>query len=147
MEFEIETSKSKAEITQILQRNTSRHASIFWRKNDEFFSGEILQDSFKIQRNISYKNQFRPVIIGQIYNTEKGSKLKIKMRFSRLVALFLFFWFIALIFAFISMIVKIREFPLCFIPISFLLIAFFIVRIAWKIEERKAISKLHELLK
>ena len=66
MEYIIKTSKSKSEIIQILENNTSEKRSVFYRNYDEFFNGNISEDSFKIQRNISYRNSFLPVIIGTI---------------------------------------------------------------------------------
>ena len=92
MEFIIKTKKSKNEIAQILQKNTSEKIRIFC-EYDEFFNGEILEESFKIQRNITYKNSFLPVIIGKIKETENGSEIYIKMRLNHLVKGFMTFWF------------------------------------------------------
>ncbi len=147
MKFIIESKKSKKEIVQILLENTSEHKSLIFRQYDEFFSGKILDDSFKIWRNISYQNSFLPVILGNLETTEDGCKIYIKTRMCIFVLVFLSIWFTGVIGA--CLIIPFCKFPMpyVFIPYIMLIFGILIVTIPNKIETKKAKEKLEELLK
>ena len=147
MEYSIKSSKSKSEIIQILKNNTSEKRSVFYRNYDEFFNGKISEDSFKIQRNISYRNSFLPVIIGIIKETENGSQISIKMRLNLFVTGFMTFWFsFVIVFCLMMPFIKF-DFPIFLVPYLMLAFGILLVIIPNKIETRKAKEKLEELLK
>ena len=147
MEYIIKTSKSKSEIIQILENNTSEKRSVFYRNYDEFFNGNISEDSFKIQRNISYRNSFLPVIIGTIKETDNGSEISMKMRLSLFVTGFMIFWFsFVIIFCLMMPFIKF-DFPICLVPYLMLVFGILLVIIPNKIETKIAKEKLEELLK
>ena len=129
MEFIINTKKSKNEIAQILQKNTSEKIRIFC-EYDEFFNGEILEESFKIQRNINYRNSFLPVIIGKIKETENGSEISIKMRLNHFVKGFMTFWFSFVILFCLMMPFKKFDFPDSLIPYLMLVFGIQLVTIS-----------------
>ena len=147
MEYIIKTSKSKSEIIQILENNTSEKRSVFYRNYDEFFNGNISEDSFKIQRNISYRNSFLPVIIGTIKETDNGSEISMKMRLSLFVTGFMIFWFsFVIIFCLMMPFIKF-DFPISLVPYLMLVFGILLVIIPNKIETKIAKEKLEELLK
>lgn len=147
MEYIINSRKTKAEIIQILKENISEKRSIFYSSYDEFFNGKVFDDSFKIQKNISYRNSFLPIIIGTIKETENGSEISLKMRANRFVAGIMIFWFsIVILFCLITPFLKI-EFPFCLIPYLMLIFGILLVTIPTKIETKISIEKLEDLLK
>lgn len=56
------------------------------------FKGDIQESSFKIYRNIGYRNSGLPVLCGELEEIEGGTKIKVEMRLHRFVQLFLGFW-------------------------------------------------------
>lgn len=147
MKYIINSRKTKAEIIQILKENTSEKRSVFYREYDEFFNGKIFEDSFKIQRNISYRNSFLPVIIGSITEAENGSEITMKFRLNLFVTGFMTFWFsFVIIFCLIMPFIKF-DFPICLVPYLMLAFGILLVTIPNRIETKKAIEKLEELLK
>ena len=53
------------------------------------FSGEISDGKFKMHRNISYRNSFRPEIKGTISKDYNGTKIEIRMTLHIIVIIFL----------------------------------------------------------
>ena len=78
----IESSKSKDEVLQILQNNTSpQRIHLFSSSsNNKYFWGKITRDSFKIRRIICYQNSFLPIIVGKIDEMAHGTRIRITMR-------------------------------------------------------------------
>ena len=147
MKFILESKKSKDEIIQILKDNTSPARSIFYRNYDEFFNGKILEDSFKIQRNINYKNSFLPVLIGEIKKTDSSTRITIKTRMNLFVIIFLCIWFCGVSFG--CLITPFADFEILFkfIPYLMLVAGILITVLPYKYEIKKAKEKLEELLK
>lgn len=147
MKFLIETNKTKDEILQIIKDNTSEHRGVFFSNNGEFFNGKILENSFKIQRNISYRNSFLPVIIGNIEENDSGSKVSIKMRMNLFIKGFMTFWFTFVILFCLMVPFLHFDMPFCFIPYIMLVFGILIAVLPNRIETRKAKEKLEELLR
>lgn len=147
MKFILESKKSKDEIIQILKDNTSPARSIFYRNYDEFFNGKILEDSFKIQRNINYRNSFLPVLIGEIKKTDSSTRITIKTRMNLFVIIFLCIWFGGVSFG--CLITPFADFEILFkfIPYLMLVAGILITVLPYKYEIKKAKEKLEELLK
>ena len=143
MEFTIETKLSKDEILKIIEQNTSEfRTSIFNQNNGEFFNGKIFADSFKIRRNIHYRNTGLPEVNGKIEKTESGSKVHIKIAQPLIIRFIKWFWFIAV--GSICINETIKEKSLIFIP--FLVVGVLVFIVPEKIEAALAKSKLEELL-
>lgn len=66
--------------------------NIFAGGGNSDFIGKIENDSFKIHRNISYRNSFLPNICGSLEPHPLGTKVSIRMRLHLLVIAFLIFW-------------------------------------------------------
>jgi hypothetical protein len=65
-------------------------------RNHKFFAGTIENSKFNINRIIHYRNNFLPIIIGQIHDDLDTSRIEITMRLSYFIigfmALFIPFW-------------------------------------------------------
>ena len=147
MKFIVESKKSKDEIIQILKDNTSPARSILNRNYNEFFNGKILEDSFKIQRNINYRNSFLPVLIGEIKKTDSSTKITIKTRMNLFVIIFLCIWFGGVSFGCLITPFADFEIQFKFIPYLMLFAGLLITILPYKYETKKAKEKLEELLK
>ena len=146
MRFSIKSNKSKDEIIQILKTNTSERKGLSYRKYDEYFNGTVKEDSFKIQRNINYKNSFLPVIIGTIKSSENGTEINIKMRLNLFIKGFMIFWFtFVVLFCIITPFAQF-DMPFCLIPYIMLIAGVLLVTIPGRIERTIAKEKLEELL-
>lgn len=147
MKFTIETQKSKEDIIQILSQNTSKQKSVFFRNCDEFFSGAISDDSFKIQRNITYRNSFCPVLIGYIQQSDGICKINVSTRLIIPVIILMTVWFTGVIFG--CLVTPFAGFPMPHALIPYLMLAggILLITLPRRFEEKKAKEKLKELLK
>jgi hypothetical protein len=71
--------------------------SMAWRSRgstDSSFVGTVEDDSFRIRRDIRYRNSFLPLIWGRITLTGTGSRIYVTMFLHPLVALFMVFWLV-----------------------------------------------------
>lgn len=67
----------------------------FWNlfgSSGNSFVGKIEGNSFKICRDISYRNSFLPVMCGTLEPHPSGTKISVRMRLHLLVMAFLIFW-------------------------------------------------------
>lgn len=56
------------------------------------FLGKIENDSFRLRRNIRYRNSFLPLIRGQVSSRGVGSRVSVTMSIHPFTALFMAFW-------------------------------------------------------
>ncbi len=56
------------------------------------FEGNVQDTTFKIHRNIAYRNSGLPILCGELEEIEGGTKIKIEIRLHRFAQLFLAFW-------------------------------------------------------
>lgn len=149
MHFTIETQKSEDEILQIIRDNTYIRTSAFdFPKGDKYFEGDVFENSFKIFRCIHYRNSFLPVIIGTIEKSDYDSPLKIKinMRMTIFVSVFISIWFTGVIAACLILPFVGFSMPAALVPYIMLVFGILLVVIPNKIETKKAKEKLEELL-
>lgn len=67
-----------------------------WRQKDDSappFVGSVNDSSFKIQRDIRYRNSFLPIIRGRVIAPGLGSRVAVLMHIHPLAALFMGLWF------------------------------------------------------
>jgi hypothetical protein len=67
-----------------------------WRRKDDSappFVGSVNDSSFKIRRDIRYRNSFLPIIRGRVIASGLGSRLAVLMHIHPFSALFMGFWF------------------------------------------------------
>ncbi len=146
----IEHSKTKAEISNII--NNVTEPCNFWtnRYSSKLFCGQCDTDSFKIRRIIRYRNSFLPIINGKIYDTE----VSVTMRLHHFASVFMLIWMTVAILTFI-VISALIAFSLYkglfgFFPISFGLIfapvGFLMLKFAFWREVEKAELELKKLI-
>jgi hypothetical protein len=56
------------------------------------FVGYVKEDSFRLQRNIRYRNSFLPLIRGRIVPTETGTQVQVTMFMHPVAVIFMVFW-------------------------------------------------------
>jgi len=119
------------------------------------YIGKIFNNSFKIQKAINYRNSFLPIIQGEIKDDINGSKINVKMNLANLVKVFMIVWLGGVSIACIAALYKIifdndldseAQF-LIFIPFCMLIIGILMVSLGFKVESRKSITDLEEILK
>jgi hypothetical protein len=59
------------------------------------FIGNVEGDSFRVRRDIRYRNDFRPVIRGHVTSVPTGARIRVTMALQPAVAVFMFLWFSA----------------------------------------------------
>jgi len=101
------------------------------------FIGKVEGNSFRIQRDIRYRNSFVPRIYGQVATSENGSRISVEMNFHPLVTVFLVFWFVVVGMAGIAMAISGNLLNALF-PLGMCLFAAGIALIGFSPEARKA---------
>lgn len=145
MKFKIDTKKSKNEVIKILCKNTTESKKIPFVYHDEFFIGKITDDSFKIYRNIKYKNSFLPVIVGKLEEKNDGCTIIVKMRLQIFISIFLAIWFSGIIASCLITLSVNFKMPYVLFPFALLLFGCLISILPFKYESKIAKQKLIEL--
>lgn len=90
--YSLKCNCNREKIVEILQKNTDVKRPFIKFKDSKKFWGKVELDSFKIQRQISYRNSFLPIIKGKVIENEEKTIIKIKMRMHILVEIFVIIW-------------------------------------------------------
>jgi hypothetical protein len=120
------------------------------RTNTKPYEGHLNHNHFEINRIIRYRNSFLPQIKGQILPGDNGTEVKVKMRLSVFVYIFLIIWcgslgLFVIAFSLDSMMEGAFD-PVIFIPLGMLLFAYVMVTVGFKYEAKKAKKDLANLL-
>jgi hypothetical protein len=129
--------------------------SVFNENQTKPYEGQIIGDTFIINRIINNRNSFLPIITGRILNYYGQTIIKIKMRLPISVIIFLFFWFGIFGSAFISIplktLFKFKEitkhtflFNILF-PFGLIVFVWLLTLIPFKIESNKSKKFLYTL--
>ena len=73
-------------------RESLRQAFPFNKAEGAPFIGSVLDDSFKMKRNIRYRNSFLPMIRGRISSYGVSTRVSVTMFLHPAVAIFMIFW-------------------------------------------------------
>src|SRR5215213_8883551 len=73
------------------------------------WEGYVNEQGFNINRTISYRNTFLPILHGRFHPTANGSEVEIRMTLHPLVMVILLFWYVFLFAAFIQLAVEWRN--------------------------------------
>ena len=118
------------------------------------YIGKIYNDSFEIKRAINYRNSFLPIIKGHIENGISGSKVHVKMGVIDFVKAFMIIWFGGVLLACIATIYSLFNSNqtseggfFIFIPFFMLMAGILMVVFGFKMESKKSISDLENILK
>ena len=79
-------------ISDNIEPNRKFRFAMFRRSSTKPYEGQLLDGTFIINRIISYRNSFLPIITGRISNGFSGTEIKIKMRPHIFVLIFMSFW-------------------------------------------------------
>lgn len=90
--YSLKCNCNREKIVEILQKNTDVKRPFIKFKDSKKFWGKVKLDSFKIERQISYRNSFLPIIKGKIIENEEKTIIEIKMRMHILVEIFMIIW-------------------------------------------------------
>ena len=154
MNLTLSSPKPPEAVLQILRANTSARPPSLWFPSNvrECFNGTIADNTFRLQRNIQYRNSFLPVIRGRVDPTETGSEIHLKMSIPPLVIVFMAVWFAFVVLACLATIFGTifgdSPFPLLgrLLPWGMLLFGILLAVVPFRIEAQKAQEKLESLL-
>ncbi|MRX41102.1 hypothetical protein GJU43_17590 [Flavobacterium sp. LC2016-23] len=116
------------------------------------YIGKISNPTFELKRAISYRNSFLPIIKGEIKDDSSGSKINVKMGLPDLVKIFMCIWlgivFLASLGTLYTLLYNngLKEGPFIFIPFVMLFGGVAMVVLGFKIESKKSITDLEQLL-
>ena len=145
--FYIDSEKLPDEVLQRINDNTSKKKLFSFSPTKEF-SGTVSNDGFQIQKNISYRNSFIPVIEGIVESSESGTIIDIKMRLNTIVFCFMCIWFVGVGIGCIAVLSNIDSFSFhALIPFGMLIFGLALVNGGFWVEASKQKIKLIELLK
>lgn len=86
-----------------IQKNTMENKTFsFIMKNQKKFRGEVGETSFRLSRNIGYRNSFLPMIEGLISSNSFRTTVQLKMFIHPFVMVFMLIWFTGVTFAFVA---------------------------------------------
>lgn len=119
------------------------------------YIGSIHNNTFEIKRAITYRNSFLPHIKGEIKNDKNGSKINVKMSLNKIVQVFMSIWLggvsvacFGILFGLIfKNIFQIEPNFFMLIPFFMLIFGVLMVSFGFKIESKKSINDLEEILK
>lgn len=100
-QFDLDTELTQAEIVErlraIVEPGSAFRAS--FKRTNKLFAGDVSSDGFKIRRLKSYPNPHFPVVIGRLEPLPVGTRIKITMRLTRSIQVFIVIWSVAMVFA------------------------------------------------
>jgi hypothetical protein len=115
-----------------------------------YFSGYVLNGTFKFKRVINYRNSFLPEIKGSTETYLDGSRVHVKMRLNTAVLLFMCVWLGGVTLAGIGIMVSSiidRKFEWAMLlPLGMFAFGYTLATGGFKYESQKAKSKLLEIL-
>jgi hypothetical protein len=150
---------TKEELLAHLQNEIEAEKSFGFDANNHSYSkpyiGKIDTNTFEIKRAINYKNSFLPKITGEIQNDFNGSKINVKMNLEGFVKIFMVIWLGGVLIGCLATSYSIifndglnSEGGLfMFIPFLMLIVGIAMVSFGFKIESKKSIKDLEEILK
>lgn len=146
----IDTNLSVEKSIQRLQSQVEPRKLLRWSRNHLPFEGEVGGSDFHIRRIIHNRNSFLPQIEGTISESEKGSKINIRMTVHPIVQAFLYYWLgsVALVVAGIFagwVFGEFREIWFGLIPLAMLGFGSFLPKLGFRLEEKKQVNMLLEL--
>lgn len=79
-------------LDEIVEPPKTWRMALRFQKTRKPYEGTISGNTFKIGRNINYKNSFLPIITGEIHPQPSGCSVKIKMNLHIVVMVFMILW-------------------------------------------------------
>lgn len=139
------TKLTKEEAIKMIGYNVEKEKLFSFRSCKKCYVGNVEGNEFKIERVISYKNSFLPVIKGEIFMDFEGAKIKVDMKIHSSILVFMFIWCSIICFAGVACTYQLftEEFNLIFLmPFGMLLFVFLLFYGGFKFESKKSIEDL-----
>ena len=153
---------SKLSVEEVTRRLTDNiepkkylRLSVFNKGSNKPYEGQILGDTFTINRIINYRNSFLPVITGHISTFLGKTQINVKMKPVTFVLIFISLWLgIVGLICFGIILVGLIQFkqvlqngfsPMILIPFGFFLFGFLLINLAFKAESKKSKEFLDRL--
>ena len=119
------------------------------------YIGKIYASRFEIKRVISYRNSFLPKINGEVQDDSNGCKIFVKMSLVEFVKVFMIIWLSGVAFACLASLYSIifknglnsDSGLFMFIPFLMLIVGVVMIYFGFKLESKKSIKDLEEILK
>jgi len=158
-DYELLTDLSVEEVLAKLKNNTGPVSTSYFASSstDKPYEGRIEAPVFEINRVISYRNSFLPIIKGRVYAREGQTYIVIKMRLNNFVLLFTAIWLgitgLTFLMFFILFLIAPSKFihsnALLFLPASlgFFLFGYLLCMWGFKYESRQSKYFLEKLFK
>ncbi len=145
--FNIESEKSPDEVIKKVSEYVGEKEFFSFKPAKEF-SGSIHSNEFKIQKNISYRNSFLPIIEGVVKPNGDGTITDIKMRLNSLVFGFMCIWFFGVGVGCIAVLSNLDSFSFhALIPFGMLVFGVALVNGGFWVEASKQKVRLIEIIK
>lgn len=133
-----------------LQSATTEARIFGWSRPKQAFLGTVDQGSFSVQRNITYRNSFLPILNGRLERAGTSTLIHVRMSVHPLVLMSMFVWMVGMGVAFlltaIGPALKGRFDAMCLIPLGMFLFGYGGSMWAFLAERKPAIKALEQLL-
>jgi hypothetical protein len=98
--FDLRTALSADMVIRTLRANCSKKSSLGpfespYKSNAKYFSGDVFDDHFQLERITSYRNSFSPIVSGSIQPDGVQTLVKVEMKLSFGVMALIWFWLTA----------------------------------------------------
>lgn len=90
--FSLESTLPAEEVRRRLERAVEPVKWLRWGPGERPFEGEVVDQAFHFARIITYRNSFRPQVVGRVEPTAQGSRLVGVMRLHGAVAAVMVAW-------------------------------------------------------
>lgn len=117
--------------------------SLFNKATGKPYEGQMVGRTFKITRIIDYRNSFLPVITGRISSFLGETEIKVKMRLSPFIFVFMSFWLGTVVFFGLQIIYtqlfELRQFSSVILaPLGMFLFGYLLTILPFKAESKKS---------
>ena len=114
------------------------------------YEGKVYENHFKINRIISYRNSFLPIIYGTVSNENNKTKINIKIKIHVFVKVFMIIWLggvsLAFLIGLMTAILTMKLSYFLFLTMAMLIFGYVMMTVAFKFESKKAKKFLEKLL-
>jgi hypothetical protein len=151
--YVLTTKLNMGEVIRRMQYNVSeKHRNIFTipKEEQKVFTGNVREEGFIVSRRIAYRNSFLPIITGYIDEGFGETQIRITMRMSYFVSLFMIVWLGFTLFALIQVLYNVYLQKMVagaiFPPLFMFLAGYGLMMICFKLEANKAKAMLRALM-
>jgi hypothetical protein len=144
------TSLKESEVIEKLRDLVGQRKFFALQNDTKPYKGKINGNTFKMEREINYRNSFLPTIQGSVIKDFNGTVIKVKMRLSIPVIVFMSIWFGGVGIGCLLVLAQLFTAtfnPMFLIPFGMLLFGYFLTMRAFKHESKRSKKDLAELLR